>query len=202
MGLDHVSMGEQGRAGWVLVREGVGPHPGGHTPRPDDLLQHGGHLLRAHVAQAADGDGWNGRGTRQATCNPERPGYVAGPPARGASPTPTGPKGTAPASCLGPQAWPSQGLLPIQLGSLLGLPLGQHPFQASTHCPIPITLPGSFPRSLCQLLTGKPHPREAASGSGLLPTCVFQQCLRRVGPVDDLHQIVEDHLHIGLHLCP
>lgn len=48
-------------------------HPGRHTPRPDELLQHGCHLLRAHVAQAADGDGWNGRGTRQATCNPEWP---------------------------------------------------------------------------------------------------------------------------------
>lgn len=49
------------------------PHPGGHTPRPDELLQHGCHLLWAHVAQAANGDGWNGRGTRQATCNPEWP---------------------------------------------------------------------------------------------------------------------------------
>lgn len=43
------------------------PHTGEHTPRPDELLQHGCHLLWAHVAQAADGDGWNGRGTRQAT---------------------------------------------------------------------------------------------------------------------------------------
>lgn len=100
VGLDRVFMAGQGRAGWVLVRDGVGPHPGRHTPRPDELLQHGGHLLRAHVAQAADGDGWNGRGTRQATCNPERPGYVAGPPAQGASPTPR-----APREQLLPAAW-------------------------------------------------------------------------------------------------
>lgn len=35
-----------------------------------------------------------------------------------------------------------------------------------------------------------------------MPTCVFQQRLGRVGPVDDLHEVVEDHLHVGLHLCP
>lgn len=106
--------------GWVGAGEGwVGPHPGGHTPRPDELLQHGGHLLRAHVAQAADGDGWNGRGTRQATCNPERPGYVAGPPARGASPTPR-----APREQLLPAAWVPK-LGPVRVSAPSNLALSQ-----------------------------------------------------------------------------
>lgn len=113
------SMAGQGRAGWVLVRDGVGPHRGEHTPRPDELLQHGGHLLRAHVAQATMVMAGIAEGLVQATYNPERPGYVAGPPAQGASPTPR-----APREQLLPAAWvpkrPSQGLLPIQLGSLLG----------------------------------------------------------------------------------
>ncbi|EDL92164.1 rCG51207, isoform CRA_b [Rattus norvegicus] len=109
----------------LAMEEGSRSHPGRHTPRPDELLQHGCHLLWAHVAQAADGDGWNGRGTRQATCNPE---------------------------------WPRDGVS---------------------------TLPGTMPSQPCLVLT-----------------CVFQQCLGRVGPVNDLHQIAEDHLHIGLHLCP
>ena len=78
------------------------------------------------------------------------------------------------------------------------------PFPGFYPLPYSHYLPWFFPKTSLSaiLLAGKPHPWEAASGSGLVPTCVFQQCLGRVGPVDDLHQIVEDHLHIGLHLCP
>lgn len=36
------------------------------SPGPDELLEHGGHLLRADEAQAADGDGW--RGHRERVC--------------------------------------------------------------------------------------------------------------------------------------
>lgn len=71
-GFPHASMGVALGSTAVLPTPSR-PHPGRHTPRPDELLQHGCHLLWAHVAQAADGDGWNGRGTRQATCNPEWP---------------------------------------------------------------------------------------------------------------------------------
>lgn len=33
-----------------------------NSPGPDELLQHRGHLLRAHEAEAPDGDGWGGEG--------------------------------------------------------------------------------------------------------------------------------------------
>lgn len=33
-------------------------------------------------------------------------------------------------------------------------------------------------------------------------TCVLQQGLWGVGPVDDLNQLVQHHGHVGLHLSP
>lgn len=87
-------------------------HAGGHTPRPDELLQHRCHLLWAHIAQAADGDGWNGRGTHQATCNPEWPrdGTWRGLWHEAPAP-PLWPQGNSSCWLPGPQSLAQQGLL-------------------------------------------------------------------------------------------
>lgn len=94
----------------------LGPHhssSSGNLPRPDELLEHWGHFLGAHVAQAADGDGWNGRGTRQATCKPERPrdgtwrGLGFGAPAHTHTPSrnPRGSNRSCWAPLWGPMEW-------------------------------------------------------------------------------------------------
>lgn len=114
-------------------------------------------------------------------------------------PRPVGPKGIAPTSHdseFGPGAWRN-----------LGLPQGQHISYCFSQNPFQALLDTFFPKASSQLPSqpGSPTPGPREEGSGgpdVVPTCVFQQCLGCIGPVDDLHQVVEDHLHIGLHFCP
>lgn len=147
----------------------MGPPPGEAHTKADEL-QRWGHLLRAQW-QAADGDGWDLREDSSGDLQPRRPGTWRGLQHKAPAP-PHRPQDSSAIAQV-----PSPAVRVCSPSNRMSLVmLGQHPSQASTHCPIPVTILVLSEDIFVSYPPGweAPTPGEAASGSGLVPTCVFQ----------------------------